>query len=91
MSVSRNFAGQALDGDYLLELRAGLHLVHWLPRMIGRDLMRLSPLSLLSRANAQRYFDETRPGSRSELAGFPSARIEIKCFLGVLISAPASG
>jgi len=92
MRVGRNFVAQTPAREFPLELHFGLPFVHWLPRTIGRQLVRLSPFALFSGADAQRYFDETQLLSRSELAEyFPLARIEIEYFLGMPKSMLAFG
>lgn len=90
--VGKNYVAQTPARGFPLELHFGMPFLHWLPRPLGRQVVRVSPFAFLSVANAQKYFDETRLLSRKEFAGyFPSARIETERFLGMPKSMLAFG
>ncbi len=92
MRVGKNFVAQTPAPEFPLELHFGMPFLHWLPRSIGRRLVRFSPFALFGPENGQRYFDETRLLTRKELAGyFPPAKIEVEYFLGMPKSLLAFG
>lgn len=82
--VGRSWVVQTPSPAFPLELHFGLPFVHWLPRPLGRQLVRLSPFHLLSGANGPSYFDETRLLSKRELAElFPGGRLVEEKVLGI--------
>ena len=84
MRVGRRYVVQTPSPAFPLELHFGLPFVHWLPRPIGRALVRISPFHLLSGADGPAYFDETRLLSRRELmALFPGARLVVERVMGI--------
>jgi hypothetical protein len=90
--VGKSFVVQTPAREFPLELHFGLPFVHWLPRAIGRQIVRVSPFAILARVDAKRYFDETRLLSRNELAEyFPHPKIEIEHFCGIPKSMLAFG
>ena len=92
MRVGKHFVAQTPSRAFPLELHFGLPFVHWLPRSVGRQMVRVSPFQLLGGDDARRYFDETRLLSRAELAEyFPQAQLEIEYFMGMPKSMLAFG
>jgi hypothetical protein len=84
MRVGRSYVVQTPSPAFPLELHFGLPFVHWLPRSLGRFLVRFSPFQLLSGSDGPAYFDETRLLSRRELmALFPGARLVVERVLGI--------
>lgn len=77
--VGKAYVVQTPSPAFPLELHFGLPFIHWLPRRLGRVLVRFSPFHLLSGADGPKYFDETRLLGRAELLGlFPSARLVVE-------------
>lgn len=90
--VGKSFVVQTPAREFPLELHFGLPFVHWLPRAIARQIVRVSPFAVLAKVDAKTYFDETRLLSRDEMAGyFPKASIEIEYLLGIPKSMLAFG
>lgn len=84
MRVGRAWVVQTPSPAFPLELHFGLPFVHWLPRPLGRKLVRFSPFHLLTDADGPTYFDETRLLRRKELmALFPGGRLVDEKLLGV--------
>ncbi len=84
MRVGKAWVVQTPSPAFPLELHFGLPFVHWLPRPLGRQVVRLSPFHLLSDADGPTYFDETRLLSKRELADlFPGGRLVEEKVLGI--------
>lgn len=84
MRVGRNYIVQTPSPKFPIELHFGLPFVHWLPRPLGRKLVRVSPFHLFSDADAQAYFDSTHLLSQAELQGyFPDGEIVVEKALGM--------
>lgn len=82
--VGRSWMVQTPSPLFPLELHFGLPFVHWLPRALGRIVVRVSPFHLLSGANGPKYFDETRLLSKRELmALFPSGQLVVERVFGI--------
>ena len=90
--LGRHYIVQTPSARFPLELHFGLPFVHWLPRPLGRALVRVSPFQLLTKSSATAFFDETRLLTRREFAGhFPGAEIEIEYAFGLPKSMLAFG
>jgi Methyltransferase domain len=92
--IAKRFVVQTPSPVFPIELHFGLPLVHWLPRPLGRILVRLSPFGLLTDANAAEYFDQTQLLGKAELRQFfPGASIQTESLLGMpksyLVISPA--
>jgi len=75
---------QTPSRGFPLELHFGLPFVHWLPRPLAREIVRVSPFNLLSKVNARQYFDQTHLLPKEELSSyFPGAEIRTETFLGL--------
>ncbi len=84
MRVGRAWVVQTPSPAFPLELHFGLPFVHWLPRSVGREVVRISPFHLLSDGNGPRYFDETRLLARKELVAlFPTGRLVEEKLFGI--------
>lgn len=82
--VGRHFIVQTPSPAFPLELYFGLPFIHWLPRSLARRIVPISPFALLSSADVQTYFDETRLLWVDELQGhFPEGKIKTERFLGI--------
>lgn len=82
--IAKRFVVQTPSPAFPVELHFGLPLVHWLPRPVGRILVRVSPFGLLSDANAVEYFDQTQLLGKAELQRFfPGSRIQTEHMLGL--------
>ena len=72
-----------------------LPAVHWLPRSLGRRLVRFGAWALLTRAPKEKrnaYFDEVQLLKRKEVeALLPGSRIAVERFLGLVKSYTAHG
>ena len=92
MRVGRCYVVQTPSPAFPLELHFMLPFVHWLPRSIGRKVVRISPFQLLADVDAQKYFDDTKLLPEAELqAYFPGAQIRTERFLGMPKSLVAIG
>ncbi|MEQ8409947.1 MAG: class I SAM-dependent methyltransferase [Erythrobacter sp.] len=84
MRVGKAWVVQTPSPAFPLELHFGLPFIHWLPRSIGRQVVRVSPFHLLSNADGPTYFDETRLLARRELVDlFPGGRLIEERVLGI--------
>lgn len=84
MRVGKTWVVQTPSPAFPLELHFGLSFVHWLPRSIGRQVVRLSPFHLLSGSDGPSYFDQTRLLNREELVAlFPGGRLIEEKVLGI--------
>jgi len=82
--VGRTYFVQTPSRRFPLELHFGLPFVHWLPRPLAREIVRVSPFNLLSKVNVRNYFDETHLLPKKELQGyFPRAEIRTETFVGL--------
>lgn len=90
--VGKRYVAQTPAREFPLELHFGLPFVHWLPRAIGRKVVRFSPFHFLTNADGPSYFDETQLLPREEFASyFPGAKIEVERFAGIPKSMLAFG
>lgn len=97
--VGRRFLVQAPAFEFPVEPHFIFPMLHWLPRWLGRPLVRISPWYVLSRpgpAHARAYFDEIALPSAADIRQlFPDARIDRETVLGLtksyLVSPGASG
>lgn len=84
MRVGKTWVVQTPSPAFPLELHFGLPFVHWLPRSIGRQVVRVSPFHLLSDGDGPRYFDETQLLTPKELTAlFPGGRLIEEKVLGI--------
>jgi len=82
--VGHTYIVQTPSRGFPLELHFGLPFVHWLPRPLAREIVRVSPFNLLSKVNARQYFDQTHLLPKEELSSyFPGAEIRTETFLGL--------
>lgn len=93
--VGKHFYVQAPAFEFPVEPHFIFPMLHWLPRWLGRPLVRLSPWYLLSRpgpAHARAYFDEIHLPSAGDMARlFPTAQLRRETVLGLTKSYVVSG
>lgn len=93
--VGRRFYVQAPAFEFPVEPHFIFPMLHWLPRWLGRPLVRMSPWYLLSRpgpAHARAYFDEIHlPSARDMARLFPGDRLDRERVFGLTKSYVVSG
>jgi len=81
--VARNYIVQTPAKEFPIELHFLMPFLHWLPRRIGRALVRFSPFGLFQRDEemVQRYFDATHLLSAREFRSlFPDGQLVTERF-----------